>query len=89
MNRWLVRRTRRAEAVRPGAASANRSITDGWNTTSGTSSSPSDAAKSASRAADHNSAPARFRPDGAACSTTSRASAAACADTETGRQAAM
>ena len=32
---------------------------------------------------------ARFRPPGAACSTTSRASAAAGAGTETGRQAAM
>jgi hypothetical protein len=89
MNRWLVRSTRRAEPVRPGAASANRSITDGWNTTSGTSSRPSDAAKSASRAADHSSAFALLRPGGPARSTTTLASAAAGAGTETGRQAAM
>jgi hypothetical protein len=35
MNRWLVRSVRRATPDRPGAHRANRSITDGWNTTSG------------------------------------------------------
>ncbi len=85
----MVRSTRRAGSDSPGAASANRSITDGRDTASGASSGPSDAAKSASRAAGHNSAPARFRPGGAARSTTSRASAAADGGTETGRQAAM
>ena len=44
MNRWFVRSVRRATPVSPGAQRANRSTTEGWNTTSGTSSRPSDAA---------------------------------------------
>jgi hypothetical protein len=44
MNRWLVRSVRRATPDSPGTARANRSITDGWNTTPGTSSRPGDAA---------------------------------------------
>ena len=41
MNRKLVRSVRRAEPDSPGALTANRSITDGCSSTSGTGSKPS------------------------------------------------
>jgi hypothetical protein len=44
MNRWLVRSVGRATGDSPGAARANRSITDGWNTVFGARSRPSEAA---------------------------------------------
>ena len=61
MNRRLVRSVRRAEPDSPGADAANRSITDGCNSTSGTGSRPSGMPNAASRAAAHSSAFARAR----------------------------
>jgi len=84
MNRWLVRSVRRATGDRPGAR-ANRSITDGWNTTPGSRARPSDAAYSASFPAAHSRFFARSCPRGATAAITSRANAAACGDTDDGR----
>ena len=67
----------------------NRSVTDGCSSTSGTGSRPSPAAQSASFPAAHSRFFARSRPSGAAAVTTSRANAAACGDTDDGRQQAI
>src|SRR5262249_61697473 len=85
-NRKLVRTVRRADQDRPGAQVANRSITDGCNSTSGTASRPSGTANPASRAAAHNSAFARAFLPGTAAATTCRAKPAASPLTETGCQ---
>jgi hypothetical protein len=85
MNRWLVRSVRRATPDSPGAQRANRSVTEGWNTTSGIRSRPSDAAYSASLPAAHSRFFARSCPSGATRPITSRANAAACGDTDDGR----
>jgi hypothetical protein len=68
---------------------ANRSITGGCSSTSGTGSSPSGTAPAASRAAAHSSAFARARVGGAAAAATCRAKPAAPAGTEAGRQPAI
>ena len=78
----MVRSVRRAEPDRPGADAANRSITDGCSSTSGTGSSPSGTAQAATRDAAHSSAFARARVGGAASSTTDRAKRAACGGTD-------
>ena len=66
MNRWFVRSVRRATGDSPGAHRANRSITDGWNTTSGTRSRPSARPRSqpASRPPTAGSSPAPGRRRG-------------------------
>jgi hypothetical protein len=88
-NRRLVRSVRRAAPDRPGALTANRSITDGCSSTSGTGSSPSGMPNAASRAAAHSSAFARARVPGPARAVTWRAKQAARGGTETGCQPAM
>ncbi len=85
MNRRLVRSVRRAEPDKPGALTANRSITDGCSSTSGTASRPSGIANAASRAAAHSSAFARARVPGPARATTDRANDTACGGTDDGR----
>jgi hypothetical protein len=85
----LVRSVRRATPDRPGAQRANRSITDGCSSTSGTGSRPSGTALPASRAAAHSRFFARSRPPGHAARTTCRANAAAGGDTDEGRHRAM
>ena len=82
----MVRSVRRAEPDRPGALTANRSITDGCSSTSGTASSPSGTANPASRAAAHSSAFARARVPGTARSATDRANEAAGGGTDAGCQ---
>jgi hypothetical protein len=89
VNRRFVRSVRRAEPDRPGAVTANRSITDGCSSTSGTASRPSAMPNAASRAAAHSSAFARARVGGAAAAATCRAKPAASAGTEAGRQPAI
>jgi len=84
MNRRFVRSVRRATGDRPGAHRVNRSATDGCSSTSGTASSPSPIAQSASLPAAHSRFFARSRPPGAASGTTCRANAAASADTDDG-----
>ena len=66
MNRRFVRSVRRVTPVRPGAHRVNRSATDGCSTTSGTGSSPSPIARSASLPAAHSRFFARSRPSGLA-----------------------
>jgi hypothetical protein len=85
MNRRFVRSVRRVTAGSPGACAVNRSVTDGCSSTSGTGSSPSPIAQSASLPAAHSRFLARSRPSGATASTTARANAAACGDTDDGR----
>ena len=82
----MVRSVRRAEPDSPGALTANRSITDGCSSTSGTGSSPSGIPNAARRDAAHSSAFARARVGGSASSTTDRAKRAACGGTGTGCQ---
>ena len=82
----MVRSVRRAEPDSPGADAANRSITDGCSSTSGTGSSPSGTENAASRAAAHSSAFARARVAGAAAAVTCRAKHAASLPAEAGRQ---
>jgi len=84
-----VRSVRRAAPDKPGAPAANRPVTDGCSSTSGTGSRPSGIAKSASFAAAHSRFFARSRPCGAARVTAARAKHAASRDTEDGRQRAM
>ena len=83
-----MRSVRRATPVRPGAHRVNRSATDGCSTTSGTGSSPSPIAQSASLPAAHGRFFARSRPSGPACAITSRANAAARGGTDDGRHRA-
>ena len=85
----MVRSVRRVTPVSPGACAANRSITEGCSSTSGTGSRPSPIAQSASRPAAHSRFFARSRPPGAARVTTARAKSAARGDTEDGRHRAM
>jgi len=85
MNRRLVRSVRRATGDSPGAHRVNRSAADGCSSTSGTASRPRGSAHSASLAAAHSRFFARSRPCGPACAITSRANAAAGADTDDGR----
>ncbi len=68
---------------------ANRSITDGCSSTSGTGSSPSPIAQSACLPAAHSRFFARSRCCGPQAATTARANDAAGGDTEDGRQDAM
>ena len=85
----MVRSVLRAEPDTPGADAANRSITDGCNSTSGTGSRPSGMPNAASRAAAHSSAFARARVAGAAAPATCRAKHAASPLTDDGRQRAI
>ena len=85
----MVRSVRRVTPVSPGACAANRSITDGCSSTSGTGSRPSPIAQSASRPAAHSRFFARSCPPGAAWVTTARAKSAACGDTDDGCQPAI
>jgi hypothetical protein len=85
----LVRSVRRAEPDSPGADAANRSITDGCSSTSGTACSPSGMPNAASRAAAHSSAFARARVPGPARAATDRANEAAAGGTDDGCQAAI
>ena len=85
MNRRFVRSVRRATPDSPGAHRVNRSAVDGCSSTSGTASSPSPIAQSASLPAAHSRFFARSRPSGPVLVTTSRANAAACGDTDDGR----
>src|SRR5438270_725725 len=62
MNRRFVRSVLRATPDRPGAHRVNRSATDGCSSTSGTASSPSPIAQSASLPAAHSRLFARSRP---------------------------
>ena len=89
MNRRFVRSVRRAAPDRPGAVRVNRSVTDGCSSISGTASRPSPIAQSASFPAAHSRFFARSRPPGATAAITSRAKAAACGDTDDGRQPAL
>ena len=89
MNRRFVRSVRRATPVSPGAHRVNRSAADGCSTTSGTGSSPSPIAQSASLPAAHSRFFARSRPRGATRLITSRANAAARGDTDDGRHRAI
>ena len=84
-NRRLVRSVRRAEPDRPGALTANRSITEGCSSTSGTASRPSGTPNAASRPAAHSSAFARARVPGPARSATDRANDMACGGIRDGR----
>jgi hypothetical protein len=89
MNRRLVRSVRRAEPDKPGADTANRSITDGCSSTSGAGSSPGGTAQAASRAAAHGSAFARARVGGTAAAAACRAKPAAPAGTDAGHHRAI
>jgi hypothetical protein len=85
MNRRFVRSVRRATGDKPGAHRVKRSATDGCSSTSGTASSPSPIAQSASLPAAHSRFFARSRPPGPAFAVTSRANTAARGDTDDGR----
>ena len=85
----MVRSVRRAEPDSPGADAANRSITDGCSSTSGTGSRPSGMPNAASRAAAHSSAFARARVPGPARAATDRANEDAAGGTDDGCQAAI
>ncbi len=73
----MVRSVRRAAPESPGACAANRSITDGCSSTSGTGSMPSGIAQPASLEAAHSRHLARSLPPGADSATTARANSAA------------
>jgi len=85
----LVRSVRRAGPDSPGADAANRSITGGCSSTSGTGSGPGGMPNAASRAAAHRSAFARARVAGAAAPAACRAKHAASPLTDDGRQRAI
>ncbi len=76
-NRRLVRSVRRAADEIAGACAANRSITDGCSSTSGTGSIPSGIAQAASLDAAHSRHFARSRVPGAEAATTVLANPAA------------
>ena len=73
----MVRSVRRAADEIPGACAANRSITDGCSSTSGTGSIPSGIAQLASLQAAHSRHLARSWFPGAEAATTARANPAA------------
>ena len=85
MNRRFVRSVRRATPDKPGAQRVNRSAAEGCSSISGTGSRPSGIAQSASLPAAHSRFFARSRPSGPVLVITSRANAAASADTDDGR----